>query len=238
MCVCLDVYEWLWGWIYRISSLIVHYSSLEEGNTLLQLDITIHFLAISAKLLSGAPLTIKYSFLAFKSPLPSVSLVTRQWTGICPAGAALFCFFCLFYPCANRHGRVPELGPIFHAQLSFVWHTAPDKNPNSRAPLILKSNSGVERAFNHPLSVHQWLPFNLLGSMLLIHQAQSWGCPLKEPASLNASVTYRHIHRYFHCHLETARHWMLLGNVSEMSLIILLWNLLVSDVALGFSELL
>lgn len=118
------------------------------------------------------------------SPLPSVSLATRQWTAFCPAKAALFCLCGLFYPCANRHGRVPELDPIFHAQLSFVWHTAPDKNPNSRASLILKSNSGVERAFNHPLSVLQWLPFNLPGSRLLITGPRAEAVPWKNPHPL------------------------------------------------------
>lgn len=118
------------------------------------------------------------------SPLPSVSLATRQWTAFCPAKAALFCLCGLFYPFANRHGRVPELDPIFHAQLSFVWHTAPDKNPNSRASLILKSNSGVERAFNHPLSVLQWLPFNLPGSRLLITGPRAEAVPWKNPHPL------------------------------------------------------
>lgn len=32
MRVCLDVYEWLWGWVYCISSPLVHYSSSEAGN--------------------------------------------------------------------------------------------------------------------------------------------------------------------------------------------------------------
>lgn len=236
-CVCLDVYEWLWGGVYSISSLLVHYSSSEAGNLEHYLtvgSVTIHLTAISAKLLSCPPFyhQVLSPFLYVLSS--SVALVTRQWTALCPAKAALFCLSGLFYPRANRHGRVPELDPIFHAQLSFVWHTAPDKNPNSRASLILKSNSGAERAFNHPLSVLQWLPFNLPGSMLLITQPQSWGHPLKEPTSLNACVTCKHIHRYFWCRLETAPRWMLLGNVSEMSLIVLRWNLLVSDVALGF----
>lgn len=111
-------------------------------------------------------ITIKYTF--FMSLPPSMSLVRKQWTSLCPAKATLFCLCGLFYPCANRHGRVPALDPIFHAQLSFVWHTAPDKNPNSSASLILKYNSSIERAFNQPLSVLQWLPFNLPGSMLFI----------------------------------------------------------------------
>lgn len=119
------------------------------------------------------------SLFSFTSLLPSMSLATRQWTAFCPAKAALFCLCGLFYPCANRHGRVPELDPIFHAQLSFVWHTAPDKNPNSRASLILKSNSGVERAFNHLLSVLQWLPFNLPGSRLLITGPRAEAVPWK-----------------------------------------------------------
>lgn len=188
MCVCLDVYEWLLGGVYCISSLLVHYSSSEAGNlehSLTVGSVTIHLPAISAKL-SSCPFTTKYSLPSFMSLLPSVSLVTRQWTALCPAKAALFCLCGLFYPCANRHGRVPELHPIFHAQLSFVWHTAPDKNPNSRASLILKSNSGVERAFNHPLSVLQWLPFNVPGSMLLITGPRAEALPWKNPHPLTS----------------------------------------------------
>lgn len=131
-------------------------------NTLLELALSV-FIFQPSQQNSCSVLLFITKYPSFMSPLPSVSLVTRQWTVLCPAKAALFCLCSLFYPCANRHGRVPELDPIFHAQLSFVWHTAPDKNPNSRASLILKSNSGVERAFNHPLSVLQWLPFNLQG---------------------------------------------------------------------------
>lgn len=121
---------------------------------------------------------------SFMSHLPSVSPTTRPETARCPAKAALFCLCGPFYPCANRRGRVPELDPIFHAQLSFVWHTTPDKNPNSRASLILKSSSGVERAFNHPLSVLQWLLFNLTGSRLLITGPRAEAGPWKNPHPL------------------------------------------------------
>lgn len=169
--VCLDVCGWLWARVYCVSSPLVHYFSSDAGNLEHSVRlgfVRIHLPDISAKFFSFlSPFFLFFSFTtkypSFMSPLPSVSLVTRQWTVLCPAEAALFCLSSLFYPCANRHGRVPELDPIFHAQLSFVWHAAPDKNPNSRASLILKSNSGVERAFNHPLSVLQWLPFNLQG---------------------------------------------------------------------------
>lgn len=174
---CMNGFE---AGVCCISSPLVHYSSSEAGNlehSLTVVCVTIHLSAISAKLLSCPPFTTKYSLPSFMSLLPSVSPVTRQWAALCPAKAALFCLCGLFYPCANRHGRVPELDPIFHARLSFVWHTAPDKNPNSRASLILKSNSGAERAFNHPLSVLQWLPFNLPGSRLLITGPRAQASP-------------------------------------------------------------
>lgn len=209
--VCL--YEWVWGRLYCISSLLLFRS--QESGTFGY--VTIDLPAISAKLLSFPPFTTKYSLHSFMSPLPSVSLFTRNWTALCPAKAALFCLCGLFYPCANRHGRVPELDPIFHAQLSFVWHTAPDKNPNSRTSLILKSNSGAERAFNHPLSVLQWLPFNLPASRLLITSPRSEAIPSKNLHHLTL-VSHSSISIDISDCLETALHWMLLGNVSEMSL--------------------
>lgn len=141
-----------------------------------------------------------------------------------------------FYPCANRRGRVPELDPIFHAQLSFVWHTAPDKNPNSSASLILKSDSGVERAFNHPLSVLQWLPFNLPGPMLFITGPRAETVPWKNPHPLTPLSHGRMSVDISDAALRASPHWLLLGNVSEMSLIVLHWNLSVSDVALGFGD--
>lgn len=143
--------------------------------------VTIHPKSIFVKLLFLSSCYQQVISLVFMSPFPSMSLATRQWTARCPAKTALFCLCGPFYPCANRHGRVPELDPIFHAQLSFVWHTTPDKNPNSRASLILKSSSGVERAFNHPLSVLQWLLFNLPGSSLLISGPRAEAIPWKDP---------------------------------------------------------
>lgn len=115
---------------------------------------------------NSCPVPVNHKYTSVLCLLPSVYI--RQWTVLCPAKAALFCLCSLFYPRANRRGRVPDSDPIFHAQPSFVWHTALDKNPNSRASLILKSNRGAERAFNHPLSVLQWLPLNLPGSVLFI----------------------------------------------------------------------
>lgn len=156
------------------------FGSIKFG-TLTAECVTIHLQNISVKLFFRPLVTRKQSPL-FPCPFfPFVSPATRQWTARCPAKAALFCLCGPFYPCANRHGRVPELDPIFHAQLSFVWHTTPDKNPNSRASLILKSSSGVERAFNHPLSVLQWLLFNLPGSSLLISGPRAEAIPWKNP---------------------------------------------------------
>lgn len=176
---------------------------------------------------------------SFMSPLPSLShAVDRPLSGqSCPllfVRPFLFSFF--FYPCANRRGRVPELDPIFHAQLSFVWHAAPDKNPNSSASLILKSDSGAERAFNHPLSVLQWLPFNLPRPMLFITGPRAETVPWKNPHPLTPMSHARMSVDISDAALRASPHWLLLGNVREMSLIVLHWNLSVSDVALGFGD--
>lgn len=181
VCLCLHErwcdFVWMWMNGFEAGSIAFHpcwfITPLQKHriwNTLQQSALSL-FIFQSSKQNSCPVLLLTPSSPSFFSLCPfflPCLFATRQWTALCAEKAALFCLCSLFYPCANRHGRVPELDPIFHAQLSFVWHTAPDKNPNSRASLILKSNSGVERAFNHPLSVLQWLPFNLPGSRLLI----------------------------------------------------------------------
>lgn len=159
MCVCLDVREWLWASAYCISSPTLLHSSSEVLELWVGADrpprqnCRLFFFCPPSRT-QTASLYVHSSF--------RVSCYEAVGSPLCPAKAApllfakpFFFFFFFFYPCANRRGRVPELDPIFHARLSIVWHTAPDKNPSSRASLILKSNGGAERAFNHPLSVLQ-----------------------------------------------------------------------------------
>lgn len=135
MCVCLDVYEWLGASVYCISSPTVLHSSSAAAEILDRLAASS---VPSTSRLSKTPVLSSSSSSFFLSQHKTASLyVHSSFRVSCyeAVGSPFvqlklppFClsgFFFFFYPCANRRGRVPELDPIFHARLPFVWHTPP-----------------------------------------------------------------------------------------------------------------
>lgn len=147
MCVCLDVYEWLAASAYCISSPTVLRSpsaaaELLDGLAAPSVPSVVQRPVLQPSQSNSRPVFLFFLLGGWEGWLQHtpaslyvhssfrVSCYEAVGSPLCPAKAAplLFVkppFFSFFYPCANRRGRVPELDPIFHARLPFVWRTPP-----------------------------------------------------------------------------------------------------------------